>query len=190
MEEVKTTETPQAAESPASREPRQFTKIGEDIGEAAPPQPVNSPRRKADPRLSSAEEASGAGQFSKFGFAAKFSQRTWLVGTTVSLALVTLLVFSLMAGRNRAVREKAAERAVETVTPEIVIAGCGQAAEDVTKDLYPVIMRTMSYKPGRKTAVVLQFSRTAEENSQWVFLSMQDENGTMKYETPQSQIAR
>jgi hypothetical protein len=178
--DVKTTETPQVAEPGPSSKPKQFTKLGEDIGETTPLQPL--------PAFASplAEDSSRAGQFRRVGIAAKFGQPTWLVGTTLSLALVTLLAFSLLAARNRGLR-KTAERKIETVTPEMVMGGCGQAAEDVTKDLYPIIMRSMTYKSGGKT-VVLEFSRTAEENSQWVFLSMKDETGKIKYETPEAQI--
>jgi hypothetical protein len=189
MEDVKTTETPQTAEPRPSSEPMELTKLGEDIGEAPPSQPMNSPEQTADTQVSRAEEPAGARQLWKFVMAGKISERTWLIVATVFLGLVTLLIFSLMPRRNRVVQEKPAERTVESVTPETVMAGCGQPAEDVTKDLYPMIKRTMSYKPSGRGAVVLEFSRTAEENSQWVFLSMMDENGTMKYETPATQIA-
>jgi hypothetical protein len=188
MEDEKTTETPKAAEPAPSSEPMELTKLGEDIGEAAPSQPMNSPELTADTQVSSAEDPSGAKQHWKFVIAAKITQQTWLIAATVFLGLVVLLIFSLMPGRNRAVQERQAERTVESATPEIVIAGCGQPVEDVTKDLFPMIKRTMSYKPSGKGAVVLEFSRTAEEHSQWVFLAMEDENGAMRYETPETQI--
>ena len=69
------------------------------------------------------------------------------------------------------------------------MAGCGQPVTDTTKDLYPMIMRTMSYQPNGAGSVVLQFSRTSEENSQWIFLSMKNGNGTIKYETAEMQMA-
>jgi hypothetical protein len=37
--------------------------------------------------------------------------------------------------------------------------------------------------------LVISFSRTAEEKSDWVFLSMQNENGTATYDTPEAKIA-
>jgi hypothetical protein len=186
MEKLKTTEIPATPELEPTNEPRNFTKLGEDIGEGAPSLPQSSPRPARVSHLPSTDEPSDPGQFRKVGIRAKLNQPTWLVGTTVSLALVTLLAFSLMAARNRVLR-KTAERKIETVTPEMVMGGCGQAAEDVTKDLYPIIMRSMTYKSGGKS-VVLEFSRTAEENSQWVFLSMKDETGNIKFETPEAQI--
>lgn len=189
MEDVKTTERPKAAEVPPSSEPMELTKLGEDIGEAAPSQPMTSPEPTEDTQVSSTEDLSGAKQPWKFVIAAKMTQQTWLIAATAFLGLVALLIFSLIPGRKQVERERHAERTVESVTPEIMIAGCGQPAEDVTKDLYPMIKRTMSYKPSGKAGVVLEFSRTAEEQSQWVFLSMKDENGTMRYETPETQIA-
>jgi len=36
--------------------------------------------------------------------------------------------------------------------------------------------------------VVLKFSKTAEESSDWVFMSMQDASGGAEYETPIAKI--
>jgi hypothetical protein len=47
-----------------------------------------------------------------------------------------------------------------------------QPVEDDTKEVYPILMRTMTYQISRKEASVFEFSRTAEEKSDWVFLSM------------------
>jgi hypothetical protein len=195
MDEVKTTETPQAAESPEPQQtaelqppggPIQFTKLGEDIGKPAPSQPMKSP---APPPLQAppTEEPSGFAQFWKSLLAIQISQRTWLVVATVFLGMVVLLLFSFMP--RRTVQNKPADRTLESITPEMVAARCGLPAEDVTKDLYPMISRTMSYKPTGVGSVVLEFTRTSEENSQWLFLSMKDGNGTIKYETPEMQFA-
>ena len=37
--------------------------------------------------------------------------------------------------------------------------------------------------------MVISFSRTAEEKSDWVFLSMQNESGGAIYDTPEAKIA-
>jgi hypothetical protein len=193
MDEVKTTETPKAAEPPQPSEPMELTKLGEDIGDAAPSQSMSFPEPKVGTEVSSPSESSSADPAAKppwkFVMAVKITQRTWLIAVTVFLGLAALLIFSLMPGRNKAPRERQAERTVGSLTPEIVIAGCGQPAEDVTRDLYPMIKQTMSYRPSGKGAVVLEFSRTAEQRSEWVFLSMKDENGATTYETPEAQIA-
>jgi len=111
-----------------------------------------------------------------------------LAGAAVGfMALVT--VQKGMAERARIAREKNRETAVATVTPETLIARCGAAAEDTTKEMYPVVMRTMVYAAPGNERIVLQFSRTDEEKSDWVFLSMKNESGSKKYETPEEKIA-
>ena len=188
MEDVKTAETPKATETQESSKPMEVTNLGEDIGDAAS-QAVNSPEPAEHTKVANSEQPSGVLQLGKFLIAAKIAQRTWLIAATVLLGLVALLMFSRMQGRNQAARARQVERRVESATPESVIAACGQPAEDVTKDLYPMIKRTMTYRPAGKAAVVLEFSRTAEEHSEWLFLPMKDENGPMKYETPETQVA-
>ena len=88
----------------------------------------------------------------------------------------------------RDVRERRHELAVDTVTPERLIARCGAAEQDVSKAVYPVLLRTMSYRARGNRTLALAFSRTAEEKSDWVFLSMKDENGS-RYDTPDAKIA-
>jgi len=119
----------------------------------------------------------------------KKTRRVWL---TLAAGAAGLIVLSMLAERaadwlkNR--RERRQELAIATVTPEHLIARCGQAAQDETKEVYPIVMRTMSYqRSGEK--LVIAFSRTAEEKSDWVFLSMQDGNGANVYDTPQAKIA-
>lgn len=83
------------------------------------------------------------------------------------------------------------QRIVDTVTPASVITSCGQPLEDVTKDLYPMISRRMTFNSRKADSgkVVLFFSRTSEENSQWLYSSMHDETGTTSYNTPDEQMA-
>jgi hypothetical protein len=104
------------------------------------------------------------------------------------IGLVAVLIFSRVTGRNKAAGEGREERTVASLTPESLTAKCGTPAEDVTKDLYPMIKRTMSYKSSTKGTLTFEFSRTAEDKSDWVFLSMSDENGAT-YSTPETQIA-
>jgi hypothetical protein len=88
----------------------------------------------------------------------------------------------------RNVRERRHELAVNTVTPERMIARCGAAEQDVSKAVYPILLRTMNYPARGNRTLALAFSRTAEEKSDWVFLSMKDENGS-SYDTPDAKIA-
>lgn len=90
--------------------------------------------------------------------------------------------------RVRAGQERSRE-AVASVTPDRLIARCGRPAEDVTKEVYPILVRTISYQPKDNEKLVFVFSRTAEEKSDWVFLTMKDESGARSYDTPEAKIA-
>jgi hypothetical protein len=188
MENEKTTKVAKAGEPSESGEAMEITRLDEGIGEAKTPSPADS--------LEPAEGQTPAGPVApaivkktvKFQSALKITQQTWLIAATVLLGLVTLLILGRTTTRIKAAKETQVARTVESLTPESLIAMCGQAAEDATKDLYPMIKRTMSYKPGGKGTLTLEFSRTAEEKSDWVFLSMSDENGAT-YGTPETQIA-
>ena len=79
--------------------------------------------------------------------------------------------------------------AVNNITPDRLIARCGQPLEDKSKEVFPIIERDMSYKGGEKGTVVLSFSRTAEEQSDWVFLSMKDAQGETSYDTEEMKIS-
>jgi hypothetical protein len=85
--------------------------------------------------------------------------------------------------------QKRRGEAILEVIPENLIARCGPPAEDVTKEMYPMVLRTMSYQRGGNEKIVFEFSRTAEAKSDWVFLSMKDQSGTRSYETPEAKIA-
>jgi hypothetical protein len=51
-----------------------------------------------------------------------------------------------------------------------------------------MIARDISYQSEAHATVVLKFSKTAEQSSDWVFMAMQDPNGTGEYETPKAKI--
>jgi hypothetical protein len=177
------------AEGPSeSSDDMEITRLGEDIGEPRTPQPANSPE-PADGRGPARSAApAGARKTLKSPFPLKMTPQSWLIAATLFMGLVALLIFGRGTGKNKATGEGREERTVESLTPESLVANCGQPAEDVTKDLYPMIKRTMSYKSSEKGTLTLEFSRTAEEKSEWVFLSMSDENGGT-YGTPETQIA-
>jgi hypothetical protein len=86
-------------------------------------------------------------------------------------------------------RERRQLHAMATLTPESLIARCGPAAQDETKEVYPVLLRTLRYQPRGGETLVMSFSRTAEEKSDWVFLSMQNENGAAIDSMPEARIA-
>jgi hypothetical protein len=78
--------------------------------------------------------------------------------------------------------------AVNNLTPERLIARCGQPIADATTNLYPMIARDISYKANSGEMIVFKFSKTAEESSDWVFMAMQDSQGGKDYESPQAKI--
>lgn len=120
---------------------------------------------------------------------AKAKVPPWLIGVYVLAGAVALVLLFQIPGWIGTARQTRIQRAVDSVTPERLLARCGPPTEDVTKDVFPILMRTISYSRGGKGGVVVAFSRTAEEKSDWVFLSMKDVSGPMTYTTPEAQIA-
>lgn len=188
MDHEKTTEGAKAEEPSKSSEDMEITRLGEDIGEARTSESTDSSKAADDNAATGSTAPSAASATAKFPFPLKMTQQTWLIAATLLLAVVTLLIFGLTTGKNKASGEARQERGVASLTPDSLIAKCGTPADDVTKDLYPMIKRTMSYKSSAKGTLTFEFSRTAEEKSDWVFLSMSDEGGAA-YGTPETQMA-
>jgi large-conductance mechanosensitive channel len=131
-----------------------------------------------------------AGTIVEFGEFLKRTKRLWLIvagAVFVMMTVITIVTRVFESTRNA--REKRQERAALDVKPENLIARCGPPAEDVTKEMYPMMLRTMSYQRGENEKIVFEFSRTAETKSDWVSLSMKDESGTRSFETPDAKIA-
>jgi hypothetical protein len=170
--------------------PQEETKAAEsaESGRTAPaPEATQETPMTALPVIAKAGEYSPLANFLEY---LKRTRRVWLIlaGATIGFMAVVTVVKG-MSERARIAREKRHEEAAATVTPENLIARCGPPAEDVTKQMYPVLTRTMSYQPQENEKVVFQFSRTAEEKSDWVFLSMKDESGARGHDTPEAKIA-
>src|SRR5579864_4943733 len=110
---------------------------------------------------------------------------------TVGLALLVLAVRVLIAapGWFKQRRENRQFIAVNNLTPDRLLARCGQPLTDETRNLYPMVARDISYQSETHATVVLKFSKTAEQSSDWVFMAMQDPNGTVEYETPKAKIS-
>lgn len=135
-----------------------------------------------------------AGKFRQLSLAeiSAFLKQTRRQSLTAAGAVFGLIALFVLVERTavwyRDVRERRHELAVNTVTPERLIARCGAAEQDVSKAVYPILLRTMHYPARGNRTLTLAFSRTAEEKSDWVFLSMKDENGS-SYDTPDAKIA-
>jgi hypothetical protein len=109
-------------------------------------------------------------------------------GCVVGIATVRVLIAAPNWFKQR--RENRQFIAVNNLTPERLIARCGPPIGDETKDLYPIIARDLSYKPEGRGPIVFKFSKTAEQTSDWVFMSMQDSSGnSANYEAPSAKVA-
>jgi hypothetical protein len=161
-----------------------------------PPSAESSDAAKAPPEAQASRYnpviiKSSNGAAAQLADFAVFLKRTWriwaiAVGIFVGLILVVALLQKLTE-MAKVAQQRRLEKAIASVTPEHLIARCGQPAEDVTKEVFPVVMRNIRYERG-SYKLLLTFSKTAEQQSDWVFLTMKDENGTQNFDTPESKI--
>lgn len=139
------------------------------------------------PAISKAESDATLAGFGEF---LKRTWRVWLLAAGVIFGLMTAVtVQKRMAESARIARENRHEEAAATIAPDQLTTRCGQPVEDLTKDMYPILTRTMVYRGSENEKIVFSFSRTAEEKSEWVFLSMKDERGGKSFDTPEAKIA-
>jgi hypothetical protein len=162
--------------------------IAESLAGKAPAEPRRQSRYS--PVTVSPEVAKGeSSPVQEFVEFLKQTKRIWLM---VVVAIVGLILLVTLAQRGfewiSKSRERKHEQAVASVTPEHLLARCGQPLEDTTKNVYPILMRTMTYQISRNETFVFDFSRTAEDQSDWVFLSMKDATGK-SYETAEEKVA-
>lgn len=170
--------------------PQEATNTAESLGVEETGQ---SSRQTQKTQMAALGEITRTGVYSSLAEFTEFLKRTrrvWLIvaGAIIGLIAVATLVKHVSEWARNA-RERRFEEAAATVTPDRLIARCGPPAEEVTKEVYPILMRTMSYQPRSNEKLVFAFSRTAEEKSDWVFLSMKDESGARSYDTPEAKIA-
>jgi hypothetical protein len=120
----------------------------------------------------------------------KQTKHVWLSAAGTILALMAVVTLATRASEwARNAHERRQEHAVATLTPDALIARCGQPPADVSWEVYPILMRAITYQPASGKKVVVAFSRTAEEKSDWVFLSMKDESGVRSYDTSETRTA-
>ena len=106
----------------------------------------------------------------------------------VLLAVLAVFLVGKLVGWAEQARENRQWINVNKLTPDRLVARCGQPLEDKSEDVFPIVRREMSYKAWGKKAVVLTFSRTADEPNNWVLLSMTDSEAGPEYDTPSSKI--
>jgi len=173
------------------------TQIPQEPPKAAEPSVTEQAEQFSEPlhesHLSSLQEMAGNLRNISSAGVTGFFKRTWRVWATMAAVVFALIACVNVAGRvvewARDARERRHELAVATVTPDRLIARCGEAAQDATKEVFPIVMRTMSYQASGNQKLVFAFSRTAEEQSDWVFLSMNDASGSGNYDTADAKIA-
>lgn len=123
----------------------------------------------------------------------KPNKQAWMMAGSVVLVVVGLLFAQLLVVKTaqwfKEARERRIIKATDSVTPDRLIARCGPSAEDVTRDVFPVVKRTMLYKSSGQRTIVFTFTRTADEPQNWVLLSIQDSVGNASYETAEAKIA-
>jgi hypothetical protein len=120
----------------------------------------------------------------------KRTKRVWLMTAGILIGVAALVNLTARAAEwAKNARERRQLHAMATLTPDHLFARCGAAAEDVSKEVFPLVMRTLTYQPRGGEKLLVSFSRTAEEKSDWVFLSMQNENGAAVLDTPEAKIA-
>jgi hypothetical protein len=203
MEETKPNESAYSAERTKTTGPDSLRSTTTTAEPPATGRPVDSPKQvEKAPKAGFAEPAKtgeapttvrkAGGEATLAGFA-EFLKRTgpvWLIAVGAIFGLMAVVTIQKrMAESARIAREKRHEEAAATVTPDRLTARCGQPVEDLTKDMYPIVTRTMVYRGSENEKIVLAFSKTAEENSEWVFLSMKDERGARSFDTPEAKIA-
>jgi len=127
--------------------------------------------------------------FMEFKDFARKTRRLWLTLAAAIIGLVAAAnVWARVAEWARNTRVKRQEQAVATLTPEHLMARCGAAAQDVTKEVYPIAMRRMTYELRGQEKLVFAFSRTMEAKSDWVFLSMDNESRGENFQTTEAKV--
>jgi len=184
-------------QEPVSSGASQTPSLAEPAAEA--PAPMDAPEApKTDPSAAAARYSpvriagpkSAESQLADF---VAFLRRTWRIwAIAIGMFVGTILVIALlqkMTEMAKIAQQKRFDKAIASVTPDHLIARCGKPAEDVTKEVFPVVMRTIRYQANRNETLLLTFSKTAEQQSDWVFLTMKDESGAKSFDTAESKIA-
>ena len=178
-------------------------------GERAPVAPVSAPA-EASVRVTPVENAGTAPAEHPSGFGGllqtamsnlpgslgeiasffKRTKRVWVMTAGIIIGVAALVNLTARAAEwAKNSRERRQLHAIATLTPDSLFARCGAPAGDETKEVFPVVIRTLTYQPRGGDKLVISFSRTAEEKSDWVFLSLQNENGAVIDNTPEARIA-
>ncbi len=173
------------ATSPLEQAPE--TPMRMDAPEAPKKDPSTAASRYSPVRIAAPQTAES--QLADFVAFLKRTRRIWAIAIGMFVGLIlTVALIQKMTEMAKIAQQKRFDKAIASMTPEHLIARCGKPAEDVTKEVFPVVLRTIRYDRGSSEKLLFAFSRTAEQQSDWVFLTMKDENGTRNFDTPESKI--
>lgn len=116
-------------------------------------------------------------------------KRNLLIAMGLALAIIGARLLMAAPAWLKERRDNRQFIAVNNLTPERLISRCGQPLDDETRNFYPMVARDIRYQSRASSTVVLKFSKTAEQSSDWVFMSMQDTTAGTEYDTPAAKIA-
>ena len=168
-------------------EPAAETQVRMDAPDAPKKDPSTAASRYSPVRIATPQTAEA--QFADFVAFLKRTRRIWAMAIGMFVGLIlTVALIQKMTEMAKIAQQKRFDKAIASMTPEHLIARCGKPAEDLTKEVFPVVLRTIRYDRGSAEKLLFAFSRTAEQQSDWVFLTMKDENGTRNFDTPESKI--
>ena len=168
-------------------EPAAETQVRMDAPDAPKKDPSTAASRYSPVRIATPQTAES--QFADFVAFLKRTRRFWAMAIGMFVGLIlTVALIQKMTEMAKIAQQKRFDKAIASMTPEHLIARCGKPAEDLTKEVFPVVLRTIRYDRGSAEKLLFAFSRTAEQQSDWVFLTMKDENGTRNFDTPESKI--
>jgi len=168
-------------------EPAAETQVRMDAPDAPKKDPSTAASRYSPVRIATPQTAES--QFADFVAFLKRTRRIWAMAIGMFVGLIlTVALIQKMTEMAKIAQQKRFDKAIASMTPEHLIARCGKPAEDLTKEVFPVVLRTIRYDRGSAEKLLFAFSRTAEQQSDWVFLTMKDENGTRNFDTPESKI--
>ena len=147
----------------------------------------NAPGKAAVPARSEATASSGSVSRPRIG-ASTTRERIFIAGGMIT----GLIAISYLVGIPQWLKQHRENRqwvVVNNLTPDRLIKRCGKPLSDESKEIFPVIAREMTYRSAPSGTAVLKFSRTAEETSDWVFMSMEDQASGKTFETPIEKIS-
>ena len=167
--------------------PAPETPVRMDAPEAPKKDPSTAASRYSPVRIEAPQTAES--QLTDFVAFLKRTWRIWAIAIGMFVGLIlTVALLQKITEMAKIAQQRRFDKAIASMTPEHLIARCGKPAEDLTKEVFPVVLRTIRYDRGSSEKLLFAFSRTAEQQSDWVFLTMKDENGTMNFDTPESKI--